>query len=104
MHSTQSTGMYFSTMLRLCVHQLLARYVKKCYLVYSQLFIIGGGEIQSMERTTQGDPAAMVIYVIAIIPLILMLVEIRMLDNNHTKTAAYADDLTVAGPISIIYN
>ena len=47
---------------------------------------------------------AMVIYVIAIIPLILMLVEIRMLDNNHTKTAAYADDLTVAGPISIIYN
>ena len=49
-----------------------------------------------MEGTTQGDPAVMVIYVIAIIPLILILVEIRMLDNNHTKTAidVYANDLT----------
>ena len=55
-----------------------------------------------MEGTTQGDPAVMVIYAIAIIPLILMLVEIRMQDNNHTKIAAYADDLTVAGPIDQI--
>ena len=47
-----------------------------------------------MEGTTQDDPAVMVIYVIAIIPLILILVEIRMLDNNHTKTAVYANDLT----------
>ena len=31
-----------------------------------------------------------------------MLVENRMQDNNHTKTAAYADDLTVAGPIDQI--
>ena len=44
----------------------------------------------------------MVIYAIAIMPLILMLVEIRTQDNNHTKTAAYADDLTVAGPIDQI--
>ena len=80
----------------------IARYVKNCYSFNSRLFIIGGGEIQSMEGTTQGDPAAMVIYVIAIIPLIFMLVEIRMQDNNHTKTAAYADDLTVAGPINQI--
>ena len=50
----------------------------------------------------QGDPAAMVIYPIAIIPIILMLVEIRMQDNNKKKTAAYADDLTVAGPIDQI--
>ena len=55
-----------------------------------------------MEGTTQGDPAAKVIYAIAIIPLILMLVEIRMQNNNHTKTAAYADNLTVAGPIDQI--
>ena len=80
----------------------VARYVKNCSSVSSRLFIIGGGEIQSMEGTTQGDPAAMVIYAIAIIPLILMLVEIRMQDNNHTKKAAYADDLTVAGPIDQI--
>ena len=55
-----------------------------------------------MERTTQGNPASMVIYVIGIILLILMLVEIRMQDNDHTKTAAYADELTVVGPIDQI--
>ena len=55
-----------------------------------------------MEETTQGDPAAMVINAMAIIPLILILVEIRMQDNSHRKTAAYADDLTVAGPIDQI--
>ena len=77
----------------------IARYVKNCYSVNSRFFIIGDGEIQSMEGTKQGDPAAMVIYAIAIIPLILMLVEIRMQENNHTETTAYADDLTVAGPI-----
>ena len=80
----------------------IARYVKNCYSVNSRLFIIGGGEIQPMEGTTQGDPAAMVIYATAIIPLILMLVKIRMQDDNHTKTAAYADDLAVAGPIDQI--
>ena len=36
-----------------------------------------------MQETTQGDPAAMVIYAIAIIPLILILVEIRMQENSH---------------------
>ena len=79
-------------MLSLYVHQLHG----------SSLFITGGGEIHSIEGTTQGNPAAMVIYVIAIIPLILMLVEIRMQDNDHTKTAAHADDLTVVGPIDQI--
>ena len=44
----------------------------------------------------------MVVYAIAIISLLLMLVEIKMQDNNHTKTAAYADDLTVAAPIDQI--
>ena len=50
----------------------IARYVKNCFSVNSRLFIIGGGEIQSMERTTQCDLAAVVIYAIAIIPFILM--------------------------------
>ena len=80
----------------------IARYVKDCYSINSRLFIIGGGEIQSMEGTTQGHPAAMVTYAVAIIPLILMLIEISMQDNNYTKTAAYAYDLTVAGPIDQI--
>ena len=50
----------------------IARYVKNCFSVNSRLFVIGGGEIQSMERTTQDDLAAMVVYAIAIIPFILM--------------------------------
>ena len=31
-----------------------------------------------------------------------MLVEFRMQDNNHAKTAAYAEDLTVAWPLDQI--
>ena len=50
----------------------------------------------------QGNPAAMVIYAIAFIPRILMLVEVWMQDNSHTKTATYADDLTVAEPFDQI--
>ena len=86
-------------MLRLYVHQLHGMLKIVDYSVNFWLFIIGGEEIQSMEGTTQSDSAAMVIYAIAIVPLILMLVEIRMQDNNQTKTAAYVDDLTAAGPI-----
>ena len=41
----------------------------------------------------------MAIYAIAIIPLILMIVDISHQDDSSTKTAAYADDLT-AGKIT----
>ena len=51
----------------------IAVFVKNCYALPSRLFIIQGKELKSCEGTTQGDPSAMVIYVIAIIPLLLML-------------------------------
>lgn len=52
----------------------IARYAQNYYYANTRLFIVGWGEIQSMNNTTQGDPTAMTIYAIAIISLILMLV------------------------------
>ena len=52
----------------------LARYVRNCYYANTRLFIIRGGEIQSMEGTTQGDPTAMAIYAFTFIPLMLMVI------------------------------
>ena len=65
----------------------------------NRLFIISGGEIQSMKGTTQGDSTAMAIYATIIISVILMLVEIILHGNCNTFTAAYAEDLAAAGPI-----
>ena len=77
----------------------ISTYVQNCYSVHSRLFIIGGGEIKSTEGTAQWYPIAMAVYAIAIIPLILMIVEITSHADNITKTAAYADDITAAGKI-----
>ena len=70
----------------------IAIYVKNCYSVHSRLSIIEGNEIRSCEGTTQGDPIAIAVYAIGIIPMILMIVDI-----TSKKTAAYADDVTAAG-------
>ena len=66
----------------------------------SQLFIIGGTEIPSSEGTTQGDPAAMSIYAIAIMPIVLMIVEIISASfDNTTKMVAYAGGFTAGGTV-----
>ena len=76
----------------------IATFVTNCYALPSRLFIIGGKEILSAEGTTQGDPVAMPIYAIAIIPLILMILETTDdLSGSRTKTEGYADDLSAAG-------
>ena len=46
----------------------------------------------------------MAIYAIAIIPLVLLLVAEANQVDNTTKTAAYADDLTVAGSVMRLRN
>ena len=61
----------------------ITRYVKNCYSLsirLSSLVVMG-------------------IYAIAIVPMILMLVEISLQRNCNTFTTAYANDLTAAGPI-----
>ena len=83
---------------------VIALYVKNCYCLHSRHFIIGGKEIRSCEGTTQGDPIAMAVYAIAIIPMILMIVDITSKIDDSTKTAAYADDVTAAGKIIQLKN
>ena len=78
----------------------LAKCVRNCCNLPSLLFITGGGEIRSTEGTTQDDPITIAIYAKAIIPLILLIVDISHQDDSSTKTAAYADDLTAAGKIT----
>ena len=58
-----------------------------------RMVIPGGGEILSCEGTTQGDPLAMGMYALAIIPLIRELNECQ----SNTKQVWYADDATGAG-------
>ncbi len=48
----------------------LANITINCYRQHSRLFVTEGGEISSCEGTTQGDPLAMPLYALSVIPLI----------------------------------
>ena len=79
----------------------LSNYVYNCYSSPVSLLITGSTEMKSSEGTTQSDPAAMTIYAISIIPMIIMPVEtVNNIPNNETKSVAYADDLSAARRIS----
>ena len=54
----------------------------------------------SSEGTTQGDPTAMSIYAVAIIPFVLIIMEIMSTSSDNTsKMVAYADDFTAGGTV-----
>ncbi len=78
----------------------LSTFITNCYQYHARLFVIGGAEIKSMEGTTQGDPIAMFIYAIAIIPLILRSVERIQSLSAEAKIAAFADDLAGVGKLA----
>ena len=70
-------------------------YMSNLYALRARLFITGGEEIRSNEGTTQGDPTAMSMYALAIMPLLETIV--HDLDATDLKQVAFADDLTGVG-------
>ena len=62
----------------------------------SRLFISGGKEISSNEETTQGDPIAIRMYRLGLMPLLTSII------SNNTGNlihVAFPDDLNGAGKI-----
>ena len=74
-------------------------YFTNCYKQPAKLFVMGGVQIQSSEGTTQGDPIAMPMYAIGIIPLMRVAKAKVQSTSCSIKQVAFADDLTGAGDI-----
>ena len=73
-------------------------FIINCYQQPARLFVVGGIEILSQEGTTQGDPSAMYVYGLGLMPLILALsvMEVRL--------SAFADDLAGGGTLEQLRN
>jgi len=63
------------------------------YGIPIRLFVTGEGELSSTEGTTQGDPLAMVMYALAVTPLIQALHHCQ----PEISQVWYANDATAAG-------
>ena len=74
-----------------------ATYVINCYVRPARLFITGGKELASDEGTTQGDPVAMGMYAIGILPLLLF--NMPTTEDERSKCIAFADDFTGIGKL-----
>jgi hypothetical protein len=66
-----------------------------CYRHPTRIFVTGGGELASSEGTTQGDPLAMPLYALSIVPFIYRL-------KGDCKQAWYADDAQAAGALTAL--
>ena len=76
----------------------LAFYIILIYSTAIRLFVVGEGEIPSTEGTTQGDPLAMAMYALAVVPLIRQLHTVV----PDVRQVWFADDATAAGSLSSI--
>jgi len=64
------------------------------YRRHARLFVMGGEELLSAERTTQGDPVAMSLYAVSLQPLIAQLQIF-----SSAKQCWFADDATGSGTL-----
>ena len=78
---------------------LLSTVLHNTYSATVHLFVTGEGEISSTEDTTQGDPLAMAMYALAVVPLIGQL-SARV---PEACQAWFADDATAVGPLSSLF-
>ena len=74
----------------------ISTYINNCYAHPARLFITGGKEMSSQEGTTQGDPIAMGMYALGLMPL---LTTVAAPDDKNFFQVAFADDLTGVGEI-----
>ena len=82
----------------MCEHAcVLVRVRTHNYGGTADLFV-GGGVLSSQEGTTQGDPLAMCMYAVGILPLI------RSLQSSGTKQVWYADDATGGATLEDVKN
>ena len=77
---------------------VIATFLCNCCAISARLFLIGGKELRSHERTTQGDPKVMAAYALASTPLLDHLQSIK----RKVKHAPVANKLTGAGKLEEI--
>ena len=77
----------------------LGQVFQNTYQSSSRLFVAGGDEILSREGTCQGDPLAMAIYAVAVMPLINSLAA----ECSNVMQSWYADDASGAGSVSDLH-
>ena len=76
----------------------IAKFFYNCYAISARLLIIGGKELRSRERTTQGYPTAMAAYALGLTSLLDHLQSVK----RSVKHLAFVDDLTWAGKLKEI--
>ena len=69
---------------------------------FDKLLIFCGEKILSSKRKTQIDPAAIIAYVLDILPFIKFLLKFINLKEMNSKEVVFADGFSIAGSLNSI--